>query len=228
MEEKNLIEVKKVFRRYLKENSIKISGLSTILGVKEGTIKSYLYGKKEISTNFISMFIKLKSLNEKDKEFLEKIYIQKIGNSRYLNEQLKIYIENDIEKNLYKKLFCDIKELFEEYNKKNLYLLDKSVYKMNKEPKKDDTLSVKLRAAEIENPLMKEAKIKNRLIKMHEDLEKSYSEINFLISESDIKSLKGLKSPIMVTINRLEEHVNNFKKILNSLENKEENEIIDI
>lgn len=227
MKERNLIKVKEIFKRYLKENSIKIKEFASILNMKEGTIKSYLYGKKEVSSNFISLFIKLKNLNEKDKEFLQKIYIKQIQKNN-INNQFETYIEENIKKNIYENLLYDIKDLLQEYNEKNLFLLDKTMSKIDKSSKKNDLLSIKLRAVEIENPRMREAKIKNKLIKMHEELEKSYSEINFLISESNINNLKGLKSSMIVTISRLENHITNFKKILNLLGDTEEHEIIDI
>lgn len=73
----------------METNEIKISDFSRFIGLKEGTIKSYVYGEKPISNDFLSIFMKTKIIGKSEKDYIEKI----------LENNEKKKAKNEFEKN---------------------------------------------------------------------------------------------------------------------------------
>lgn len=73
MEEKILLKTKQIFKKYMSRNNISNEELSILMNVSQGTVKTYLSGKKGISLSFISNFSTLENLEKKDSIFLKEL-----------------------------------------------------------------------------------------------------------------------------------------------------------
>ncbi|MGL4566938.1 MAG: hypothetical protein ACRCU6_00250 [Fusobacteriaceae bacterium] len=228
MEEKDLLKIKFIFKEYMIKNKLTNLDLSKLTGVKVGTIKTYTSGRKFVSDKFISSFLKLSKIKKEDAKFLVELLekkplkvptINKKENKKNDDNEKKVKIE--FEKNIETLI---IETIQKEFKKNTIFLSDLGV--ANSKSKKNDEFSLKLRRIESENIQMREAKIKNRIIQMHEEVEKAYSEIDFLIKESNWEVLPNLESSIVVTIERFYKHISNFETFLKML--KDCKNIIDV
>ncbi|MEG0236543.1 MAG: helix-turn-helix transcriptional regulator [Cetobacterium sp.] len=73
MEEKMLLKTKKILKEYMLQNNLTNAELATLTNVSEGTIKTYLSGKKAISLSFISNFSNLENIKKNDYIFLKEL-----------------------------------------------------------------------------------------------------------------------------------------------------------
>lgn len=211
MEQENLLKIKEIFKRYMKQNRLSISDLSEYLEFSEGTIKTYLSGTKFVSLRFISQFLTLKKINKEDKIFLKnllknskEIPTKKIEKNQYQknveNKSILIEILNEVEKNI-------IKEILKINNNSNLKIeLNDEVRKMNS--LKNDYETV--------NRIMKVMWVLN------DESTKYFSELNLLLSTNDINSNLKLKKGILEVSNNLIKMGEKIKSYLN------ENSVIEL
>lgn len=81
MEEKKLLQTKRLIKEYLIENDLNYKNFSTQIGVSENTVKTYLSGNKFISIKFLKKFSKMKGLSLENRVFIQEIIDpQNIGN----------------------------------------------------------------------------------------------------------------------------------------------------
>ncbi|MGL4393328.1 MAG: hypothetical protein ACRCSK_07860 [Fusobacteriaceae bacterium] len=142
---------------------------------------------------------------------------------KYLSNKLETKTEK-IAKIEFEKLKIEIKNEIEEL-KKDLFstITTKKIHAKERE----SSFSLNLRVAEIQNPIMREASIKNKLVKMHEEVEKNFSSIDFLVRTSQIGDLKNIRSALIVTIERFQKFIFQFQSIIEILD-KEKNNSIEI
>lgn len=183
MEEKYLLKIKAIFKKYMKENNISIFDLAVLLEVKETTIKTYISGKKDISINFISRFSSLKKLNKEDSIFLKDIVrkYKKISKKKSLqinNNNRLIFMIKELENNLIKQI---------NKNQENSKKIKIDV-NLNDESKK--ILSLK-----------NDYETVNRAIKLmwllNDESNKYFSELNILLSTNEIKNNLKLKKGLL-------------------------------
>lgn len=92
MEEKILLNVKKIIKKYISNNNYNHFEFSKKMKVSPSTLETYLYGKKNISSSFLERFSNLNDLDLNDKIFLrENIKIKKklTAKNYYFNPKLK-------------------------------------------------------------------------------------------------------------------------------------------
>ncbi|MGB6128484.1 MAG: helix-turn-helix transcriptional regulator, partial [Psychrilyobacter sp.] len=73
MEEKKLLQTKRLIKEYLIENGLNYKKFSNQIGVSENTVKTYLGGKKFISIKFLKKFSKMKGLSLENRVFIQEI-----------------------------------------------------------------------------------------------------------------------------------------------------------
>lgn len=92
MEEKVLLKTKQIFKEYMNKNNITNEELAILMNVSEGTIKTYLSGKKGISLSFISNFSLLENMEKNDSIFLKELVKRnkKYPTKKYKKEKISI------------------------------------------------------------------------------------------------------------------------------------------
>lgn len=212
MEQENLLKTKEIFKRYMKQNRVSIADLSKLLGISEGTIKTYLSGTKFVSLRFISHFLTLKKINKEDRIFLKELLknskeIQTIKIKKIPKENENIEKKFDLTKFLREIEENIIKEILKINNKSNLKIeLDDEIKKINS--LKNDYETV--------NRIMKVMWVLN------DESTKYFSELNLLLSTNDANSNIKLKKGILEVSNNLIKMGEKLKSYL------EENSIIEL
>ncbi|MGL4933959.1 MAG: hypothetical protein ACRC51_00660 [Cetobacterium sp.] len=97
MEEKLLLKTKTIFKEYMNRNNLTNADLSILTNVSEGTIKTYLSGKKGISISFISNFSLLENLEKNDSIFLKELVKRnkKYPTKKQMKQKKSIKISDD-------------------------------------------------------------------------------------------------------------------------------------
>ncbi len=212
MEQENLLKIKEIFKRYMKQNRVTISDLSKLLEISEGTIRTYLSGTKFVSLKFISHFLTLKKINKEDRIFLKKLLknskeVPTIKIKKIPKENKTIGNEFDLTKSLREIEENIIKEILKINNNSNLKLeLDDEIKKINS--------------------LRNDYETVNRIMKvmwvLNDESTKYFSELNLLLSTNDINSNIKLKKGILEVSNNLIKMGEKLKSYL------EENSIIEL
>lgn len=220
MEEKDLLKIKQIFKKYIKENNTSLFNLSILLNVSEGTVKTYLSGKKEISLSFISKFCNLRKLDKNDGAFLKEIIkknkkISMKNNKKYSQEKNanKKNLENDFQAIL-KKIV-----IYEETIEK--LTLENSLYKSILESKENTDYITKRKISSFSSDLENRTLIIAKIWNLNDQMFKLWGEIKLLLDinnpKSNIKMSKGLN-----TIS------DNLQKIANEIKIYSFNKEIDI
>lgn len=212
MEQENLLRIKEIFKRYMKQNKVTVADLSKLLEISEGTIRTYLSGTKFVSLKFISHFLTLKKINKEDRIFLKKLLknskeIPTIKIKKIPKENKTIGNEFDLTKSLREIEENIIKEILKINNNSNLKLeLDDEIKKINS--------------------LRNDYETVNRIMKvmwvLNDESTKYFSELNLLLSTNDINSNIKLKKGILEISNNLIKMGEKLKSYL------EENSIIEL
>lgn len=212
MEQENLLKIKEIFKRYMKQNRVTVADLSKLLEISEGTIRTYLSGTKFVSLKFISHFLTLKKINKEDRIFLKKLLknskeIPTIKIKKIPKENKTIGNEFDLTKSLREIEENIIKEILKINNNSNLKLeLDDEIKKINS--------------------LRNDYETVNRIMKvmwvLNDESTKYFSELNLLLSTNDINSNIKLKKGILEVSNNLIKMGEKLKSYL------EENSIIEL
>lgn len=212
MEQENLLKIKEIFKRYMKQNRVTIADLSKLLEISEGTIRTYLSGTKFVSLKFISHFLTLKKINKEDRIFLKKLLknskeVPTIKIKKIPKENKTIGNEFDLTKSLREIEENIIKEILKINNNSNLKLeLDDEIKKINS--------------------LRNDYETVNRIMKvmwvLNDESTKYFSELNLLLSTNDINSNIKLKKGILEVSNNLIKMGEKLKSYL------EENSIIEL
>lgn len=212
MEQENLLKIKEIFKRYMKQNRVTIADLSKLLEISEGTIRTYLSGTKFVSLKFISHFLTLKKINKEDRIFLKKLLknskeVPTIKIKKIPKENKTIGNEFDLTKSLREIEENIIKEILKINNNSNLKLeLEDEIKKINS--------------------LRNDYETVNRIMKvmwvLNDESTKYFSELNLLLSTNDINSNIKLKKGILEVSNNLIKIGEKLKSYL------EENSIIEL
>lgn len=212
MEQENLLKIKEIFKRYMKQNRVTIADLSKLLEISEGTIRTYLSGTKFVSLKFISHFLTLKKINKEDRIFLKKLLknskeVPTIKIKKIPKENKTIGNEFDLTKSLREIEENIIKEILKINNNSNLKLeLEDEIKKINS--------------------LRNDYETVNRIMKvmwvLNDESTKYFSELNLLLSTNDINSNIKLKKGILEVSNNLIKMGEKLKSYL------EENSIIEL
>lgn len=99
MEEKELLKVKKIIKRYLRDHNLtydKFSKKNEFSEFSENTVKTYISGRKFISKKFLVKFSQLKDLSTEDKEIIKNLIKKSTKSSPNLNNG--ILIDNELSK----------------------------------------------------------------------------------------------------------------------------------
>lgn len=195
MTKDELIIIKGLIREAMEINNIKTSDLSKVIGLKEGTVKSYIYGSKPISYDFLSIFIKTKLLGKEKREYVETIL--KNSEKKIEEKESKKYTGIKNKKNdkdydfILIKEIIDLKRQMEILEAKNNLL--ESINKIENMEYKENR-----RVNAFTSDLQTRTLISRQLLDLNTEISKRWGELKLLLDinnpNDNIKIQKGLNT----------------------------------